>query len=119
MKEPRYDVILHVLTHPQPVRPLLAYELRGPLVQLLGSGTTDPTWQASPRLLAEAIDQAVSEPPSSAHALVVEYRGFDLVGTCRCGEVLGRARPGTPLDALAVPWERHTAALAAAARTSA
>lgn len=128
MKEPRYDVILRVLTSPQPVRRLLAYEQRGPLVQLLASGTTDPTWQAPPRLLADAIHKAVAlseewavpsraqpvETPAAPHDLVIECRGLDLVGTCRCGQVLGRITPGTRLDALAVPWERHTAALAAA-----
>lgn len=121
MKATRYDVILRVLTSTQPVRQLLARELGGPLVQLLASRTSDLTWQASPQLLAEAIDQAVTEaePSAAAHALVIEDRGLDIVGTCRCGQVLGRARPGTPLDALAVPWERHTAGLAAAVRASA
>lgn len=55
----RIDTITTVLRRPQPVRPLAGHELRGSVVQLLGPGTTDPTWTATPRLLAEAIDQGL------------------------------------------------------------
>ncbi|WP_435218341.1 hypothetical protein [Streptomyces sp. bgisy034] len=58
----RTDTIAALLRHPQPpVRPLLAYELRGSVVQLLEPGTTDPTWTATPDLLAESIDAAITK----------------------------------------------------------
>lgn len=57
----RTETIAALLRHPQPpVRPLLAYELRGSVVQLLAPGTTDPTWTATPALLAESIDTAIT-----------------------------------------------------------
>ena len=56
----RTDTIAAVLRHPQPVRQLLGHEMRGSVVQLLGPGTTDPTWQATPQLLAEEIDAALT-----------------------------------------------------------
>ncbi|MFJ6659678.1 hypothetical protein ACIQNG_25495 [Streptomyces sp. NPDC091377] len=49
-----------MLRHPQPVRRLAAHELRGTVVQLLAPGTTDPSWTATVRLLAEAIDVALT-----------------------------------------------------------
>ncbi|MFI2437437.1 hypothetical protein [Streptomyces sp. NPDC018693] len=123
----RTDTITAVLRHPQPVRDLLAYELGGTVVQLLAPGTTAPTWTATPQLLAEAIDTAVTRHdaaaaaagPGAGHALVVHYDGTDLVGICQCGTPLGRAHPGKPLDALAVPWERHTALALPLARATA
>lgn len=58
----RTDTIAALLRHPQPpVRPLLAYELGGSVVQLLAPGTTDPTWTATPALLAESIDAALTK----------------------------------------------------------
>ncbi|WP_406365202.1 hypothetical protein [Streptomyces sp. NBC_00645] len=57
----RATTIATLLRHPQPVREPLAIELRGPVVQLLGSGTTDPTWTATPEVLAEAIDSALQK----------------------------------------------------------
>ncbi|MGW0795139.1 hypothetical protein [Streptomyces sp. NPDC002692] len=57
----RTATIAAVLCHPQPVRQPLAHELRGSVVQLLAPGTTDPTWQTTPRLLAAAIDSALQK----------------------------------------------------------
>lgn len=58
----RTEAIAALLRRPQPpVRPLLAYELRGSVVQLLEPGTTDPTWTATPDLLAESIDIALTK----------------------------------------------------------
>ncbi|MEU1496103.1 hypothetical protein [Streptomyces sp. NPDC005732] len=57
----RTAVIAALLRHPQPVREPLGIELRGSLVQLLAPGTTVPTWQASPELLAAAIDSALQK----------------------------------------------------------
>lgn len=113
----RTEAITALLRHPRPVRDPLAYELRGSIVQLLAPGTTAPTWTATPQLLAAAIDTAVTRhaaaeaaaAPGAGHALVVHYDDLDLVAACQCGTPLGRARPGTPLDAVAVPWERHLA----------
>ncbi|GEC02985.1 hypothetical protein SSP24_06400 [Streptomyces spinoverrucosus] len=69
--------------------------------------------------LAEAIDTALTKwdaatagalagSEAAGHALIVSHEGSDLVGTCQCGRRLGRITPGRPLDALAVPWVRHT-----------
>lgn len=57
----RVTTIATVLRHPQPVRQPLAVELRGSVVQLLAPGTTDPTWQATPEVLAAAIDTALQK----------------------------------------------------------
>ncbi|MFJ6386418.1 hypothetical protein ACIQJT_02295 [Streptomyces sp. NPDC091972] len=126
----RTEAIAAVLRRPVLERPLLAHELRGPMVQGLGSGTTVVEWEASVPQLAEAIDLALAQADASTaaamagsaaagHALVVEDRGGDLVGICQCSRVLGRINPGTRLDALAVPWIRHTGSglTAAATRT--
>ncbi|MEU6376762.1 hypothetical protein [Streptomyces sp. NPDC046909] len=121
MKEPRYDVILRVLRSPQPVRPLLAYELRGPVVQLLASGTTDPTWQAPPGLLATAIEQALIvseekaipsrakqlETPATPHALILTPAGPDYLCACQCGRAIGRTPKGRSVDGLVGLWEQH------------
>ncbi|MFJ4687082.1 hypothetical protein [Streptomyces sp. NPDC088789] len=56
----RIRTIADVLRHPQPVRRLAAHEVRGTVVQLLAPGTTDPSWTATVRLLAEAIDAALN-----------------------------------------------------------
>ncbi|MET7475113.1 hypothetical protein ABZT17_12235 [Streptomyces sp. NPDC005648] len=122
----RIEVIRSVLVADQPVRPLLAYELRGPLVQLLGSGTTDPTWQAPPTLLAKAISAAWARAeekdtpaggntaggpgaPSTPHALVLEAAGLDFRATCRCGRPIGRTPQGRSVDGLVGLWEQHAA----------
>jgi hypothetical protein len=60
----RIDTIAAALRHPQPVREPLAIELRGSVVQLLGPGTTDPTWTATPEVMAEAIDSALQKDTS-------------------------------------------------------
>jgi hypothetical protein len=113
---PRAARIAALLRHPQPVRQLLAYELRGSVVQLLGPGTTDPTWTATPALLAEAIDQDLTRAeekdtpkgaPSTAHALVIHRDGRDFVGACRCGRAIGRTPQARPLDGLVGLWEQH------------
>lgn len=123
----RADTIAAVLRCPVLQRPVLAHELRGRLVQGLGPGSTVAEWTATLPQLAEAIDTALTAMDAATagamagslaagHALVVENRGPDLVGTCQCGRRLGLIRPGTRLDALAVPWIAHTtSALAAAA----
>ncbi|WP_330348135.1 hypothetical protein [Streptomyces sp. NBC_00582] len=123
----RTDVIAGVLRRPTLRRRLLGHELRGRLIQGLGRGSTVPEWTATIPQLAEDLDTAVTAADAAAaaitaasagagHALVVEQRGIDLVGTCQCGRPLGRIRPGSPLDALAVPWITHTTdALAASA----
>ncbi|MGW0599930.1 hypothetical protein ACWD11_22640 [Streptomyces sp. NPDC002776] len=123
----RADSIASVLHRPALHRPLLGHELRGRLVQGLGAGSTVAEWTATVPQLAEAIDTALTvhdaraaaaaaDPAAAGHALGIQHRGPDMVGVCQCGRVLGRITPGTRLDALAVPWERHTgAALSATA----
>ncbi|WP_171111276.1 MULTISPECIES: hypothetical protein [unclassified Streptomyces] len=123
----RADTIATVLRRPVLHRRLLAHELRERLVQGLGPGSTDAEWTATVPQLAEALDTALTKwdaatagalagSEAAGHALVVSYEGSDLVGRCQCGPVLGRVRPGTALDSLAVPWVRHTSLdLAAAA----
>lgn len=122
----RVDVIAEALRRPDLQRPLLGHELRGRLLQGLGPGSTEAEWTATVPQLADAIDTALARVDAAAvgalggtaaagHALVVEYFGLDLVGTCQCGRRLGRIRPGTRLDALAVPWTAHTSAELAAA----
>jgi len=121
----RFEVILRVLRAERPVRPLLAYELQGPLVQLLASHTTDPTWQAPPGMLAAASDQALARAeekdiPSGStnagegtaftpHALVLEADGPDFRATCRCGRPICRTPQGRALDGLVGLWEQHLA----------
>ncbi|MFF6985644.1 hypothetical protein [Streptomyces sp. NPDC010273] len=126
----RLDVIAAVLRDPAPVRPLLAYELRSSVVQLLGPGTTDPTWTATPGLLAEAIDAGLARAErkekdipadsstvgapgttstAAAHALVLESDGLDLVGVCRCGRPIGRTPLARSVDGLVGVWEQHCA----------
>lgn len=121
MTRSRVSVILSVLSSAGPVRPLLAYEQRGPVVQLLASGTTDPTWQAPPALLAAAIDQALiaaeeKVTPANAatagtattpHALVIHRDGPDFVGACQCGRPIGRTPQARSLDGLVGLWEQH------------
>lgn len=123
MTRSRVSVILRVLSSAGPVRPLLAYEQRGPVVQLLASGTTDPTWQAPPALLAAAIDQELTaaeekDTPASAaaagtastpHALILAPAGPDYRCTCLCGRAIGRAPKGRSVDGLAGLWEQHAA----------
>ncbi|MGW4300379.1 hypothetical protein ACWEHT_11440 [Streptomyces sp. NPDC004646] len=57
----RAEVIAQFLRRPHPVREPLARELGGIVVQLLGPGTTVPTWTASPEVLADAIDGALQK----------------------------------------------------------
>ncbi|MFI5685857.1 hypothetical protein [Streptomyces sp. NPDC051636] len=159
----RTDTIAAVLRHRQPVREPLGCELRGSVVQLLGPGTTDPTWTATPEVLAKAIDSALQKdtrhgfqspagestaraeilaalqacgyqaeaavellarafrephanPPdpdfpetlAGGHALVLQFGGCELIGTCQCGRVLGRTTSNGTADSLAALWERHT-----------
>lgn len=117
----RPDVIAGVLRRPVLRRPLLGHELRGRLVQGLGHGSTTAEWTATIPQLAEALGTALAAADAAmaaetagsmaaGHALVIEERCGDLVGICQCGRVLGRVRPGTRLDALAVPWLAHTSA---------
>lgn len=123
----RAQAIVAVLRDPAPVRELLAYELRGSVVQLLGPGTTDPTWTATPGLLAAAIDAALARAErkekdipadntvgtqgttstAAAHALVLESDGLDLVGICRCGRPIGRTPLARSVDGLVGVWEQH------------
>ncbi|NUP19849.1 MAG: hypothetical protein HOZ81_27975 [Streptomyces sp.] len=100
----RAETIEGVLRRPVLKRRVLAHEVSERLVQGLGARSTVVEWTATVPQLAEAIDTALA----AGHALIVELDGLDLIGTCQCGRRLGRIRPGTPLDALAVPWERHT-----------
>ncbi|MEU9400597.1 hypothetical protein [Streptomyces sp. NPDC048242] len=58
---PRAEVIARFLRRPHPVREPLARELGGTVVQLLGPGTTVPTWTASPEVLADALDGALQK----------------------------------------------------------
>ncbi|NEB00596.1 hypothetical protein [Streptomyces sp. SID13726] len=119
----RADVIAAVLRRSVLERPLLGSELGERLVQGLGPRSTVVEWTATVPQLAEAVDRALVKadaamPGSVAvgHALVVEYQGRDLVGTCQCGRRLGRIDARTRLDALTVPWIQHTTRdLAAAA----
>lgn len=119
-----FGVILGVLQSEQPVRPLMAYELSGPLVQLLASHTTDPTWQAPPGMLAAAIDQALARAEEkdipadtnvgsgtafTPHALVLELDGPDFRATCKCGRAIGRTPQDRPVDGLVGLWEQHLA----------
>lgn len=114
---PRAQAIANVLRSRRPAREPLAYELRGSVVQLLGPGTTDPTWTANPEVLAAAIDAALvraeqkdtpAGAPSTAHTLAITYDGVDFVGAC-CGRVLGRTPPDRPLGpGLVGLWQRHT-----------
>lgn len=119
----RAEIIANVLRHPQPVRPPLAYELRGSVVQLLGPGTTDPTWVATPEVLAQAIDTALTRerekdiPASSAgtpstpgHTLVLQADCVDYVGACGCGRPIGRTPRARSLDGLVGLWEQHVEA---------
>jgi hypothetical protein len=121
----RIETIAAVLQHPAPVRELLAYEMRGSVVQHLGPSTTIPTWAATPELLAEAIDEALTRAereekdipagtaftplPSDGHALIVRPVGADFIGSCQCGRPLGRTPQNKPLNGLAGLWERHAA----------
>lgn len=131
----RADIIASVLRHPPLTRPVLAHELRGRLVQGLEPASTVADWTATVPQLADAIDSALAAAdaataaqavtaetagtPAAGHALVVAYDGADLVGICQCGHRLGRIRPGTRLDVLAVPWLQHTDLELPAARASA
>jgi hypothetical protein len=118
----RAELIAAVLRAPVLARPVLGHELRERLVQGLAPASTVADWVATVPQLAEAIDTALTADltAGTAHALVVHYDGADLVGTCQCGARLGRIHPGTRLDALAVPWERHALlGLPAPARASA
>jgi len=121
----RTDTIAAVLRRPTLLRPIVAHELRGPLVQGLDRGTT-VAWQATVPQLAEAIDTALQEEekdipargtaftalPSDGHALIVRPVGGDFLGSCQCGQAIGRTPRTKPVDHLVGLWERHTAPLA-------
>ncbi|MFJ5059053.1 hypothetical protein ACIP96_06490 [Streptomyces nigra] len=111
----RTSVIAGVLHRPVLDRPTVGAEARGRMVQGLAPRSSTVDWTATVPQLAEAIDTALALADAPAHALVVDHRGGDLVGTCACGRVLGRIRPGTRLDALAVPWMQHASPELAAA----
>lgn len=115
----RAETIATVLRRPVLQRPPLAHELAERQVQGVGPRSTLVEWTATVPQLADAIDLALATADAATvawtagcaaagHALVVEHRGRDLVGLCQCGDVLGYINPGTRLDALAVPWTRHT-----------
>lgn len=117
----RTDSIAALLRGGQPTRPLLAYELRGSIVQLLAPGTTDPTWTTTPELLAAAVDARLEKEekdipagtaftplPSDGHALIVRPVGGDFFGSCQCGQAIGRTPRTKPIDHLVGLWERHT-----------
>jgi len=120
---PRVTVIEGLLRRPAPVREPLACELRGSVVQLLGPGTTVPTWQATPAVLAEAIAAALRKDeekdipagtaftplPSDGHALIIRPVGGDFIGSCQCGQSIGRTPRNRSTDHLVGLWERHTA----------
>jgi len=122
----RTDTIAAVLRRPHLLRPIVAHELRGPLVQGLDRGTT-VAWQATVPQLAEAIDTALQEEekdipadagtaftalPSDGHALIIRPVGGDFIGSCQCGQALGRTPRTKPVDHLVGLWERHTAPIA-------
>ncbi|MCH5677858.1 hypothetical protein [Streptomyces gilvus] len=122
----RSDVIAQTLNHPVLTRPTVGHELLERVVQGLGPRSTLADWTATVPQLADAIDTALARvdaatlgalagSAAAGHALIVEYSGCDLVGACQCGRRLGRIRPGTALDALAVPWTTHTSTELAAA----
>lgn len=126
----RAETIAGVLRRPVLTRPNVGREMGERLVQGLGARSTLVEWTATVPQLADAIDTALAKVDAATagalagsvaagHALVISYRGRDLVGTCQCGRRLGVIRPDTRLDALAVPWIRHTTTdlAAAAART--
>jgi hypothetical protein len=123
---PRAARIAAFLRRFQPVRQPLGYELRDSIVQLLGPGTTDPTWTATPVLLAEAIDQDLARaeekdiPADSTaagdtgtaftpHALVLDRDGCDFRAACRCGRAIGRTPQHRSVDGLVGLWEQHAA----------
>lgn len=53
-------------------------------------------------------DREVTESLAGGHALVVEYEGLDLLGSCQCGRRLARVTSAQSADALAGLWDRHT-----------
>jgi hypothetical protein len=65
----RTDRIAAILRRPQLVRAPLGFELRGSVVQLLAPGTTDPTWTATPEVLAAAIDGALQKDTSPGSSM--------------------------------------------------
>jgi hypothetical protein len=93
--------IAAVLRAAQPVRDPLGFELRGSVVQLLAPGTTDPTWTATPEVLAAAIDSALQKdtPPGStpggaeftARAEILAVLTDSGYNTAAAAELLGRA----------------------------
>ena len=53
-------------------------------------------------------DSAAVESLAGGHALVMEFGGRELIGSCQCGRRLGRITSLESADALAGLWERHT-----------
>lgn len=98
----RIDVIAAVLRDPKAVREPLAVELRGTVVQMVGPSTSDPTWTATPEVVAAAIDSALqkdtptgSKTPRGAEftaraeiLAVLEDAGYNAAAAA---ELLGRA----------------------------
>ncbi|MER6531192.1 hypothetical protein [Streptomyces sp. NPDC001508] len=124
----RLEIIAARLRHPEAVRLPLAYELRDSVVQLLGPGTTVPTWTATPEVLAAAINEDLARAEaeekdipadsttagtpgttSTPHALVLQRKGHDFVGACRCGRAIGRTPQGRSVNGLVGLWEQHAA----------
>ncbi|MFF9279566.1 hypothetical protein [Streptomyces griseosporeus] len=97
----RTSLIAQLLRSEQPTRQPLAYELRGSVVQLLGPGTTVPTWQAPPGLIAAAIDEALQKdtlrgihPPegeSTARAVILRALQAAGLDASAAAETLARA----------------------------
>lgn len=122
----RTDTVAAALRHPKLLRPVLAHELRGAVVQGFGPGSSEARWTATVPQLAEAIDTALTEaeekdiPAGSntvgsqgtaftPHALVLEPDGLDFRAVCRCGRPIGRTPQGRSLDGLVGLWEQHSA----------
>ncbi|MEU9424291.1 hypothetical protein AB0D87_15905 [Streptomyces sp. NPDC048342] len=121
------DAIAAVLRNPTFRRPVLGQELRGAMVQGLGSGSgsSEPRWIATVPQLAEAIDTALTraeekDTPAGGttagtgtadtpHALVISRTEHDFVGVCECGRAIGRTPRTRHLDGLVGLWEQHAA----------
>lgn len=120
----RVDAIATVLRIPTLRRPIVGQELRGPVVQGLGPGSSEARWTATVPQLAEAIDTALAKaeekdiPAGSTtagrtgtaftpHALVLELDGLDFRAVCRCGRPIGRTPQGRSTDGLVGLWEQH------------
>jgi hypothetical protein len=74
--------------------------------------------------LAEAIDTALKEEekdipagtlstplPSDGHALIIRTVGVDLLGSCQCGQGIGRTPRTRSVEGLAGLWEHHVSTM--------